>query len=270
MTYGRALDAANGRNLDVAAVSRLAELVSGYFSPRAVKAPSSGPSGHLLRKGRRDGAARSGVPQRRPRAGCHSSKPDPLIRVVLQLAIGAGMLAGAWTGACRAETLEERLQLCGSCHGEGGNSKMENVPSLAGQPALFLTNQLILMRERVRKSEPMEPFVKGLKDDEIVVIAEHFTKMQPEPSNETVDQSAVARGADLAEQLRCGSCHLPTYQGQEQIPRLAPQRLDYLVRSLTEYRDGSRSGIDTSMNGVMYRVSDQDIRALAHYLGSRR
>ena len=69
--------------------------------------------------------------------------------------------------ALAAETPQERLQLCGTCHGENGNSKMEKMPSLAGQPELFLTNQLILFRERLRKSEVMEPFVKGLTDDEI-------------------------------------------------------------------------------------------------------
>jgi cytochrome c553 len=147
---------------------------------------------------------------------------------------------------------------------------MENVPSLAGQPALFLTNQLILMREKVRRSEVMEPFVKGLKDDEIIALAEHYARLAPEPSGEAVDQSVVARGAQLAVELRCSSCHLPSYAGQEQIPRLKDQRLDYLIKSLSEYRDGSRSGIDTSMNGVMYQVRDPDIRALAHYLGSLR
>ena len=160
--------------------------------------------------------------------------------------------------------------MCGACHGEDGNSKMENMPSLAGQPELFLTNQLILMRESVRRSEVMEPFVKGLKDDEIVALAEHYAKLKPEPSDEAVDQAVVARGAELAQQLHCASCHRPTYEGQEQMPRLVPQRLDYLIKSLTEYRDGKRYGIDTSMNGVMYRVSDRDIRALAHYLASLR
>jgi cytochrome c553 len=188
----------------------------------------------------------------------------------LLLAIGAALCVGAWGGVSAAETLQERLQVCSSCHGENGTSKMENVPSLAGQPALFLTNQLILMRERLRRSEAMEPFVKGLKDDEIVALAEHYAKLQPEPSVEPVDQTIVGRGAALARQLRCSSCHLPSYEGQEQIPRLTPQRLDYLVRSLREYRDGLRYGIDTSMNGVMYRVSDRDIMALAHYLGSLR
>jgi cytochrome c553 len=188
----------------------------------------------------------------------------------LLLAIGAAVCAGAPNGVSSAQTLQERVQTCGACHGEGGNSQMENVPSLAGQPALFLTNQLILMREKVRRSEVMEPFVKGLTDDEIIALAEHYARLAPEPSGEAVDQSVVARGARLAAELRCSSCHLPSYAGHEQIPRLKDQRLDYLIKSLSEYRDGSRSGIDTSMNGVMYQVRDPDIRALAHYLGSLR
>jgi cytochrome c553 len=188
----------------------------------------------------------------------------------LLLAIGAALCVGAWGGACAAQSLEERLEVCGSCHGADGNSKIENVPSLAGQPVLFLTNQLILMRERVRRSEVMEPFVTGLKDDTIVALAEHYAGLAPQPSDEAVDRSVVARGADLAAQRRCASCHLPSYAGQEQMPRLARQRLDYLVRTLGAYRDGTRSGIDTSMNDVMARTSDQDIRALAHYLGTLR
>lgn len=147
---------------------------------------------------------------------------------------------------------------------------MENVPSLAGQPALFLTNQLILMREKLRPVEAMEPFVKGLKDDEIVALAEHYARLKPEQSGEAVDQAIVARGVELARQMRCVSCHKAGYEGQEQMPRLVPQRIDYLIKSLTEYREGKRYGIDTSMNGVMYRVPDRDIRALAHYLGSLR
>jgi cytochrome c553 len=188
----------------------------------------------------------------------------------LALAIGAAICAAAGIGGAAAETLQERLQVCGGCHGEAGSSKMENVPSLAGQPALFLTNQLILMREKLRRVEAMEPFVKGLKDDEIVALAEHYSKLKPELGGEAVDQGAVARGAELAQQMRCVSCHKAGFEGQEQMPRLVPQRIDYLIKSLREYREGKRYGIDTTMNGLMYRVPDRDIRALAHYLGSLR
>jgi hypothetical protein len=71
MTYGRARAAVSTHRPKGAAVSHLAELVRGYsLPPRYLKAPSSGPSGHLLPKGRRAAAARLGVPlQRRVGAG---------------------------------------------------------------------------------------------------------------------------------------------------------------------------------------------------------
>lgn len=170
-------------------------------------------------------------------------------------------------GLC-AQSLQERLQLCGTCHGEKGNSSMEKTPSLAGQPELFLTNQLILMRDRIRLSEVMAPFVKGLTDTQVVELAAHYSKLTPQKSPEPIDQALVPRGEALAKVLRCGICHLPNYAGGEQIPRLAQQRIDYVTESLIAYRDGRRYGIDTSMNGVMVGVSDPDIRALAHYLAT--
>jgi cytochrome c553 len=182
----------------------------------------------------------------------------------------AAACGAAMTETAAADPLQERLEQCAACHGKDGNSKIENIPSLAGQPELFLVNQMILMREKVRRSEVMEPFVKGLKDEEIVALAKHFAGLEARPSDEAVDEAVVARGAQLAQALRCGSCHHASLAGQEQIPRLARQRIDYLIKSLVEYRSGVRSGIDTSMNGVMYRVSDADIRALAHYVASLR
>jgi len=186
-----------------------------------------------------------------------------------RLAAAAALCAAlSWPFAGAGDTLQQRLQLCGTCHGENGNSKMERTPSLAGQPALFLTNQLILMRERLRNVEVMAPFVRDLSDADITALAEHYAQLSPEPSDEPVDRSLAARGAMLARELHCGSCHLPSYAGREQMPRLARQRIDYTIMSLKAYREGSRYGIDTSMNGVMHGVSDEDIRALAHFLAT--
>lgn len=185
----------------------------------------------------------------------------------LAFAVAALFVAAMPAGLC-AQSLQERLQLCGTCHGEKGNSSMEKTPSLAGQPELFLTNQLILMRDRIRLSEVMAPFVKGLTDTQVVELAAHYSKLTPQKSPEPIDQALVPRGEALAKVLRCGICHLPNYAGGEQIPRLAQQRIDYVTESLIAYRDGRRYGIDTSMNGVMVGVSDPDIRALAHYLAT--
>ena len=137
-----------------------------------------------------------------------------------------------------AEVPQERLQLCGTCHGENGNSKMEKTPSLAGQPELFLTNQLILFRERLRKSEVMEPFAKGLTDAEIMALAAHYAKLhaRAEPGAGRPGARRPRRGA--RRRMLCGSCHLPDYAGREQMPSLARQRIDYTIESLIAYREG--------------------------------
>ncbi len=175
-----------------------------------------------------------------------------------------------WTGAALAQggSLSERIQTCEVCHGEDGNSRMENIPSIAGQPAFFIVNQLILMRERVRPVEAMEPFVKDLKDEDAVVLANHFAKLTPRPSDEKIDPSLVKRGEALSVARRCGSCHLPTLAGQEQIPRIGKQRVDYLVKSLKEFRDGTRLGADTNMSVPVVGLSDADLAALAQYAAS--
>jgi cytochrome c553 len=169
-----------------------------------------------------------------------------------------------------AETsLQERIEQCAGCHGEDGNSRMENIPSLAGQPEFFVLNQLFLMREGVRKIEAMMPFVKDLKDDDLAALAKHFAGLTPKPSGEKVDPALARRGGELVARLRCGSCHQPDLAGQQQMPRVAKQRVDYLIYSLKAYRDDQRTGADTLMSNVVAGLPDSDIAALAHYAASR-
>jgi cytochrome c553 len=162
---------------------------------------------------------------------------------------------------------QDRLQLCAACHGPDGNSVNPQVPSIAGQPKLFIENQLILFREELRKSDQMLPVVKGMKDPEIIKLAEHFSKLPAKVMESGAPDKAMAqRGAEAAKKLRCNVCHLSDFSGQNQIPRLAGQREAYLDAEMRAYRDGKRSGGDTIMAAALYGVSDADITALAHYL----
>ncbi len=162
--------------------------------------------------------------------------------------------------------IAEQLEACATCHGKTGNSELEKIPSLAGQPELFIVNQLILFREGLRKSEQMSPFAKGLDDKEIIALAAHISKFPPKSAATPADPALDARGAALSKAMRCGVCHLPNYAGREQIPRIAGQREDFLVHSLKEFRDQPRAGADTNMAAAVYGISDADILALAHYL----
>lgn len=164
--------------------------------------------------------------------------------------------------------LAEKIQLCGACHGEDGNSKMEKIPSLAGQPAFFILNQLFLMREGVRKVEAMAPVVKDLKDEDLDALSKHFSALPPKKSDEEVDQALAKKGAEIGTHRGCISCHQQGLVGSEQIPRLAKQRIDYLISSLKEFRDTTRAGGDTAMSANLSGASDADLVALAHYCAS--
>jgi cytochrome c553 len=185
------------------------------------------------------------------------------------LAAAALYLLPAFTRSAVAQSVAERVAQCSACHGEDGNSRMPNIPSLAGQPEFYLTNQLFLFREGVRTVPGMSDLLKGLKDDDLVALASHFAALEPKASDEPIDPALVKRGAALIEPMRCVSCHLPSLAGQEQMPRLAKQRVDYLTHSLKEFRDGTRTGADTLMSNVVIGRSDDELAALAHYAASR-
>jgi len=161
---------------------------------------------------------------------------------------------------------EAVLRGCAECHGADGNSVRPGIPSLAGQPENFLTTQLILFREGLRKSELMSPQADGLRDEVIVMLSKHFAGLAARGEPEPGDPALMAEGRRLAAAGRCGSCHLPDYSGRQQMPRLAGQREDYLVAALTAYRDNQRGAGDTSMLDVMYGASDDEIAALAYFM----
>jgi len=168
----------------------------------------------------------------------------------------------------RAQGVADRAKQCAVCHGEDGNSRMPNIPSLAGQPEFFIINQLFLMREGVRKVEAMAALVKDLKDDDLQALAKHYAALPAKPSGEAIDQALVQRGNELAATRRCVSCHQPSFAGADQIPRIAKQRVDYLTTALKELRNG-RPGSDTLMSAAVAGLSDADLAALAHYAASR-
>lgn len=182
------------------------------------------------------------------------------------------MLAAVLSSGAAAQVsneTRERAVVCAGCHGEGFNSVQPLTPSLAGQPAFYVTTQLILMREGVRPVPVMTPFVEKLKDADIEALAAMLEALPAGRSDETPDPALAQAGEKLAERMRCGSCHLPSLAGQEQMPRLAGQRIDYMLAALKAYRDSTRAGADALMSNAVAGVPDADLLALAHYAASK-
>lgn len=145
---------------------------------------------------------------------------------------------------------------------------MPQIPSLAGQPSDFITLQMILFREGIRQVPAMSEFARGLTDRQVEDLGAFYASLPPGPAEDRgpLNTALHAKGASLSQQRNCSVCHLPDYRGRAQIPRVAGQREDFLLHTMKEYRDNLRVGTDTSMNAVLYGLSDADLDALAHYL----
>ena len=166
-----------------------------------------------------------------------------------------------------AATLDEKLAPCLSCHGEKGQSANPQVPSLGAQPKDYVLVQLYIFREKMWKVELMNEMTKGLSDDDLRAVSDMIAKLPPpEPISGIPDPARMDRGRVLAQQNRCNFCHQSNFQGLDNVPRLAGQREDYLLKSLRTYKDNSRRGYDAQMSEVVYAMKDEDFVDLAYYL----
>ena len=199
-------------------------------------------------------------------AGSRAASPLST-RVVVSSAVLAGLALVVIASPVFAASLEERLVVCLACHGAGAVSRVPETPSLAGQPQFFTVAQLFLFRDGRRSNAAMTAAAKDLTNDDLRALSDHFAKLPPpEPPAEAADPIRAARGRELASQHHCTVCHNPDFSGREQMPRLANQREDYLLKAMREYKSGARIGYAGAMAVELRELSDADLDALAHYL----
>jgi cytochrome c553 len=166
-----------------------------------------------------------------------------------------------------AATVQERAAVCFACHGENGQSQTPDVPSLGAQQKDFVLVQLYMFREKMRKVEIMNDVTKGWSDEDLTVFSEFVAKLPaPVPPSDTLDPARAERAKDLIAQNRCNFCHTSTFAGQDQIPRIAGQREDYLLRTLRDYKTSARRSYDPAMASVVATMKDEDFVELAYYL----
>jgi len=161
----------------------------------------------------------------------------------------------------------QRLAPCLACHGEKGQSEQPEVPSLGAQPAFYVMVQLYMFRERLRTVEIMNTMTQGLTDDDLRSMADIIAKLPPpRPVEAPGDPARLDRARALIQQHRCNFCHNPNFSGVQQVPRLAGQREDYLVKALREYKSNTRRSYDAAMGDVLYAISDEQLLDLAYFL----
>jgi cytochrome c553 len=176
----------------------------------------------------------------------------------------AAFLAGALPAFANPD---EKLAPCLACHGAEGQSELENVPLLGAQPSPYTVIQLFMFLKKMRVTEPMNEMAKELSDNDLQATADFFAKQPaPRPPADAGDPARLERSRAVVEQSHCDVYHRPNFSGRDNVPRLADQREDYLLKTLGEYKSAARRGYDASMAEVLQPIDDAQLVEFAYYL----
>jgi cytochrome c553 len=190
----------------------------------------------------------------------------PLVGATIVFAILATI--GTPAGAADLEAGRRKSEPCAACHGRDGNSTIPGTPSLAGQPVFFTHWQLIKYRDGRRKDPQMSPFAQSLSDTDMADLAAYYEAQRPRRRPATIDKTKVATGRELAALHHCTSCHKPGLVGQQQVPRLAGQDFDYLLKLLRGFKARTASDLDGTMTMAAQPLQEQDVLNLVHFMAS--
>lgn len=80
--------------------------------------------------------------------------------------------------AASAAAGKTKAAACAACHGPLGKATMPDAPNIAGQPTMYLVEQLKAYRSGARKHEVMSMMAKPLKDADIDDLAAWFASIQ--------------------------------------------------------------------------------------------
>jgi cytochrome c553 len=65
-------------------------------------------------------------------------------------------------------------------------------------------------------------------------------------------------------------CHMAAFAGQNEIPKVAGQQYDYIVKQMRDFKARTRTNDAGNMTSVSQTLSETDIENLAHYITSLR
>ena len=195
-------------------------------------------------------------------------------RTLAALAVCAALLPPGAALAQRAEGPPQgaavdappKAAVCFACHGALGNSTQPEVPMLAGQTARYIYLQLRDFQEGRRSNELMSPMAKDLTRDEMRELGAYFAAQKPQPQAFQPDSEKAKLGQAKAAETLCTMCHLGGFSGQNEVPKVADQHYDYVVKQLSDFKARRRTNDAGSMTSVSSTLSDADIENLAHYL----
>ena len=175
-----------------------------------------------------------------------------------------------------ADAGKARSITCAACHGADGNSVNPAWPTIAGQHATYIVNQLKAFKAGARSNVLMNAQAMSLSEEDMANLAVFFSS-QPAAPRAVADASlvdkgqAIYRGGDKdGGTPACIACHGPTGAGNPaaSYPSLSGQYATYTAAQLRLYASGARKsdGSTKVMREIAETLNDEQIEAVASYV----
>ena len=170
---------------------------------------------------------------------------------------------------------QEAYEVCGACHLPSGAGRPDGTfPQLAGQHTTVLIKQMADIRAGLRDNPTMYPFAATLTDpQELADVAAYIEGLcipVEHGKYEGADAALqIAKGKELYEK-QCKECHGANGEGAKEkfYPVIAGQHYKYLLRQMTEIRDGHRRNANPDMVKVIKPYTNEQLVAISAYQSS--
>lgn len=193
--------------------------------------------------------------------------------------LGIGLLAAAL--ACPAQAAsgspargQAKAAACAACHGADGNGGADPAwPKLAGQDADYIAKQLADFKEGRRKDPVMTGLAAPLSAQDMKDIGAYYASLKPKPGAARSPELAklgekLYRGGNAKTGVAaCMSCHGPSGHGiPPRFPRVSGQTVAYTEKQMLAFKSGARNNDGEIMRRIAFRMSEQEIKAVADYM----
>jgi cytochrome c553 len=161
---------------------------------------------------------------------------------------------------------------CAKCHGDAGISDDAEDVNIAGLRASYLYKQLKDYQDKSRDERDMYKKTRNLDDQQMADLAVWFASQEPAPvaADRNIDPAVlrlVFHGDPKRLLKACAACHGRNGRGgQFDHAALAGQYPEYLISTLTEFKEGDRTNdVYSRMRYVAEALTEEEIEALAGY-----
>lgn len=170
---------------------------------------------------------------------------------------------------------KEAYEICGACHLPSGAGRPDGTfPQLAGQHSTVVIKQMADIRAGLRDNPTMYPFAQTLTDAQELADVSAYIQSLCIPVDHGKYEGAdaamqVAQGKELYEK-QCKECHGINGEGDKEkfYPVIAGQHYKYLLRQMTDIRDGKRRNANPDMVRIIKPYTNEQLVAISAYQSS--